>query len=218
MKISILKYITITALLLMMFDLALPENLFARGGSFGGSRGGGGRSFGRSFGGSRSSSSSRSSGGLFGSSPKSSPSKSSYSTPSRSTGSSFGGARKMTTASARAQYGTPRKVDNFQRREANGYSRNYQINDYGGYSSGLMRGYMMGQVTSYMMWAPWHGAYWYSRPTYVYNPDGTVGVYPPTFDYTKLFITLFIVGGIAFVVYVIVRNRKRNSESYSSFG
>ncbi len=199
MKNKILRNLTIFSILLIVVSFILPEDLFAgrRGGSFGGSRGGSSRSFG-------------------GSRAKSTPAKSSYSTPSRKSGSSFGGTR-MTTASARQKYGTPRKVDSYQRKDANGRNTNYQINDYGGYSSGLMRGYMMGHITSSMMWTPWHGAFWYSRPVYVTNPDGSVGVYPPSFDWTKLFIVLFVVGAIVYIVYVVKRSRNRNSSSSSSF-
>jgi hypothetical protein len=209
--------------LIAIISLILPEDGFAkRGGSFGGSRSSSRGS--SSFGGSRGSG--KSSGGFFRS--KSSESKPSAfggsrtSTPSPRTnsgvsgGSSFGGSRSMNKAQAYQKYGTPRKVENFSQRDVNtGYNRNYIINDYGGYSSGLMRGYMMGHVTGYMMWAPWHGAYWYSRPNYVYNPDGTVSVYPPTFDYTKMFITIFVFAGIVYVLYVIIRFRKRKSGEYS---
>lgn len=199
MKNKILRNLTIFAILLIVVSFILPEDLFAGrrgGGSFGGSRGSS-----RSFGGSRA---------------KSTPAKSSYSTPTKKTGSSFGGTR-MTTASARQKYGTPRKVNNVQRKDANGRNTNYQVNDYGGYSSGLMHGYMMGHVTSSMMWTPWHGAFWYSRPVYVTNPDGSVGVYPPTFNYTKLFVVLFIIGAVVFIVYVVRKNRKKALGSSSSF-
>lgn len=223
-----LKYFTIIALALFLFNEIIPEDLYARG-SFGGSRGGGGRSFGgsKSFGSSRSSSKSfggsRSSNSYNTSRPSSStPSRStsSYEAPSKMPRSSFGGGTRMSSNyEARAKYGTPRKVDNYAFRDNQGISRNYQINDYGGYSSALMRGYMMGQVSSWMFYAPWHGAFWYSRPVYVENPDGSVAVYPPTFSTGKLIFTIIIVGGIIFIVYVIIRaRRRRNSyESQSSF-
>lgn len=98
-----------------------------------------------------------------------------------------------------------------------GTAQNYYINDYGGYSSSLMRGYMMGQVTGYMMWMPWHGAYWYTQPQYVENQDGTIDVYPPTFNWFKVFVTVIFVGAIILVVYVLFFRRNTDNSSKSSF-
>lgn len=198
-------WVSIFSVLVMLFATIIPEDAFARrgGGSFGGSRSGG-SSFGRS------SSPSRSSGSSFGRSSSGSsynrtsvPRATPTGTSARS-GSSFGGNRVDNTY-MRQKYGVPRKVETYSGRDASsGLSRNYQINDYGGYSSSLMRGYMMGQVSSYMMWAPWHGAFWYSRPNYVYNDDGSVGVYPPTFNYSKIFIILIVIA----IIYLIIRKRR----------
>ncbi len=183
----------------------LPDVAEARrGGSFGGSRGG-------SFRGSRSS------GGLFKSSPsRSSSNKSFGGTSTRKSGSSFGGTRSMTKQQAQAKYGTPRKVQNGTFRDANGRMSNYRMNDYGGYSSGLMHGYMMGMTPWY--WSmPLHPAFFYSRPTYIYNADGTYDVYPPTFSFMKLLLTLVIVAAIIFIIRAIIKSRRRGSLNRSSF-
>lgn len=185
LKAKFARYFSIATLMLLLLTVIEPDDLFARRGSFGG--------------GFRSRSS-------FG--------RSSRSYRSSSRRSSFGGTRKMTARSARAQYGTPRRVQNVRTTNAGG--RNYMLNDYGGYSSSLMRGYVLGRVTSSMMWMPWCGAFWYTRPVYVNNPDGTVGVYPPTFNWTRLFTVLIVVGGIAYVV-TGSRRRKSDDSSTSSF-
>ncbi len=212
-KVKFFRWFTILAIAFFLISELLPEDLYARGGRSGGGRSfGGSRSSSRSFGGSRSSS--------YKTSRTSSPSRSTYTAPSRlPKSSSFGGTRMSSNYEARAKYGTPRKVDNYSMRDGQGVSRNYQMNDYGGYSSALMRGYMMGQVSSWMFYAPWHGAFWYSRPSYVENPDGTVAVYPPTFSTGKLIFTILIVGGIIFIIYVVVRKKRRGNveDSQSSF-
>ena len=183
LKAKFARYFSIATLMLLLLTVIEPDDLFARRGSFGG--------------GSRSRSS-------FGRSA----SRSSRSSSRRS---SFGGTRTMTARSARAKYGTPRRVQSVKSTNAGG--RNYMLNDYGGYSSSLMRGYVMGSVTSSMMWMPWYGAFWYTHPVYVNNPDGTVGVYPPTFNWTRLFFVLIVVGGI---VYVVTGSRRRKSDDSST--
>lgn len=191
-----IKLLLVIALAIL---LTIPEFADARrgGGSFGGSRGGS-----RSF--SRPSSSSRS--------VTSSPSSSRKVT-------SFGGSR-TTRADYSRKYGTPRRTSSYTGTSASGGRQNYIVNDYGGYSSGLMMGYMQGSIASHMMWMPWYGAFWYTRPYYS-DPDanGNVEVYPPTFDYTKLFIVVIIVGLIIYFVYRWFRKRRYTGEtSQSSFG
>ena len=179
----------------MMWLFIGPDILEARG-SFGGSRGFGGRSFGRSysrpgssFGGSRSSSRSYNRGS-----------------------SSFGGKTLTTSQGYVSRYGTPRKT--IQGGGTSGIPSNYRVMDYGGYGSGLMMGYMMGHTS--MMWMmPFHPAFYYSRPYYVNNPDGTVSVYPPTFSFGKLLFTLLIIGGIIFLIYRYIKNKKGGGSYYS---
>jgi hypothetical protein len=201
------KKIFIFALILTLITmLVLPEIAEARG-SFGGSRGFGG---GRSFGGSRSASRSSSSrgSGLFGSSK------------SRS---SFGGTKSLSSRGAyTAKYGTPRKsmpANQFNGSYGGRIPSNYMVHSYGGYSNGLMTGYLLGH-TSWMWMTPFHPAFYYSRPYYVNNPDGTVGVYPPTFSFGNLLLGLIIIFGIIWILRKIFRRRK-SAASYntsSSFG
>lgn len=187
----------LAALFLIAFTVFVflsPEFAEARrGGSFGGSRG-----FGRS-----SRSAPRSS--FFNS--KSSSSKKSFSSPSRSR-SSFGGTR-MSSQQAKMKYGTPRKVQ-AQKIYKNGVATNYRFNNYGGYSSGLMTGYMMGH-TSWMWSMPFHPAFYYSRPVVVNNPDGTVDVYPPSFSFMKLIIGLIFLLVIFLIIRSFIRKLKGNS-------
>jgi hypothetical protein len=91
------------------------------------------------------------------------------------------------------------------------------MNGYGGYGSGLMTGYMMGSSMWY--WSmPFHPAFYYGRPAYVTNPDGTVGVYPPTFSWSRLFFTLMIVGLIGFLIYRAISQKRTYSKSTYSGG
>ncbi|MGA2298070.1 MAG: hypothetical protein ABSG15_11030, partial [FCB group bacterium] len=183
---------------------------------------GGGRSFGgggRSFGGSRSISKP--------SAPSTAKPPSSFggnrsmtSNPStQRLGSSFGGNRLGSHAEYTQTYGIPRKTQSFTKNNEQGISQNYRMNDYGGYGSGLMTGYMMG--TSSWMWSmPFHPAFYYSRPYYVTNPDGTVDVYPPTFSWSKLIFTILILAVVVYIIYAIVRSVRRNkygTGSTSSF-
>lgn len=198
------KYLNLALVATFIFLLLasiMPDDLFARRGSFGGSR-----SSSRSFS-SRSSSSSRSTsrGSSFGGKRSSSSERSMQSaTP-----------RRVTNADMRTQYGIPRKVEKVRATNNSGVSRDYQINDYGGYSSGLMRGYVTGSIASHMSYLPWYGAFWYTRPEYVNNPDGSVSVYPPTFNWTKLIIILAIV---YFIVKAINRRRRRRLYGATSTG
>lgn len=185
------KYLNLALVATFIFLLLasiMPDDLFARRGSFGGSR-----SSSRSYS-TRSSSSSR--GSSFGGKRSSSSERSMQSaTP-----------RRVSNADMRTQYGIPRRVEKVRATNNSGVSRDYQINDYGGYSSGLMRGYVTGSIASHMSYLPWYGAFWYSKPQYVTNPDGSVSVYPPTFSWTKLIIVLAI---IYFIVKAINKRRRR---------
>ena len=129
---------------------------------------------------------------------------------------SFGGNR-MTQAQATKKYGTPRKTETMVGKNAAGQNVSYSVNRYGGYGSGLMTGYMMGSVP--FMWSmPFHPAFYYSRPTYVTNPDGTIAVYPPTFSFGKLLFTLLIIAAIIFIIRRIIKARRSRADSQSSFG
>lgn len=128
---------------------------------------------------------------------------------------SFGG-KRMSASQARKKYSTPRKQETVTRRAADGSNQTYVMNSYGGYGSGLMTGYMMG--TSMWYWSmPFHPAFYYGRPAYVTNPDGSVGVYPPTFSFSRLFFTLMILGLIGFIIYRAFSQKKKYSQMpYSS--
>lgn len=173
------------------------EFLEARRG--GGSRGGG--SFGRSrSSSSRSSSSARSSSG--------SSSRSSATLPRNPSKSpSFGGTR-MSKEAATAKYGVPRKTQTMTSRNELGQNMNYRVNDYGGFSSSLMMGYMMGNMSWWMM-AP---SLLYSRPVYVENKDGSVDVYPPSFSFTKLLLAIIVIAAIVFIIRAIIRAKKGNNQ------
>jgi len=228
---KILQRISLTAMLVAILVMLVPAELDAqrRGGSFGGSRSS--RSYsspsrgGGSFG-------SRNGGGSFGS-RRSSPSSSPYSSgrtssvPRASSPSvqrnSFGGSRLSTSSDYTSRYGIPRKTERATFSSGGGGSTNYVVNRYGGMGDGFMMGYLMGSVPWYYS-MPFHPAYYYSRPYTVANPDGTVSAYPGTFQWGTLFFTVLVVGGVAFIVYVWVRNRRRRNASggldmsRSSFG
>lgn len=168
-------------------------------------RGGGSRRSG-SIGGSRRSRSSSSNRSRSTTKPRTDPKK----TPS------FGGSR-TTKAAAQKKYGTPRKTETITGKNAAGQPVNYRMNSYGGYGSGLMTGYMMGATPFY--WSlPFHPAFYYSRPVYVSNADGSMDVYPPRFSFGKLLITIIVIVAIIFIIRRIIKSRKANNQSYSSFG
>lgn len=186
------------------------ESFDARGGSFGGSRGGGSR--GGSFGRSRSSSPSRPSAAPRTVAPSRPSAPALRSTPSKSP--SFGGNR-VSPEHAQAKYGVPRRTQTITSNNSMGQPMNYRVNDYGGFSSGLMMGYMMGSMPWWM-----HGpAMFYSRPVYVEQADGTVDVYPPTFNLGKFLLMILIVAAIIYIIAKIISAKKRlkASSSQSSF-
>lgn len=210
-KLNILRFTGAIAVIAMLFIFLAPDIADARG-----SRSGGGRS----FGGSRKSFSSPRKSFSTPSRP-STPQSMNRGTPSKPK-SSFGGTRLNSSRDYTAKYGTPRKstpANQLGSEYAGKVPNNYVIHSYGGYGSGLMTGYMMGS-TSWMWMMPFHPAFYYSKPYYVNNPDGTVGVYPPTFSFEKLIFTLIIVGAIIYIVVRIIRRRRSSSgyvESQSSF-
>lgn len=211
------QFFVILSLVAALIVWVVPTDVLAqrRGGSFGGSRGGGfsGRSFGggsRSFGGSRGSAPR-----TYPSRPSASPQRSpGYSAPSQGRN-SFGGSRMSRPADYTGRYGVPRRTETRTFSGANGTKANYVVNQYGGMGDGFMMGYMMGSMPWY--WSmPFHPAFYYSRPYTVANPDGTTGVYPGTFQWGTLFFTLIVVGGIGFILYTWLRNKRRRTFAYSS--
>jgi hypothetical protein len=216
---NFMKFWSLMALIVVSILLVMPDTADARGGSFGGSRSFGGRSFGgRSFSKPAPSSPStpRSSFSKPGTGGMSSPMRM---TPSQRAASSFGGKRLSSSSDYTGKYGVPRKTETFARTNAQGLSQNYVIHSYGGFGSGLMMGYMMGH-TPWYWYTPFHPAFFYSRPYYADNPDGTVSVYPPTFDWGKLIFTIIIFAAIIYIIYAIIRSRRRRKQGYSqsSFG
>lgn len=203
----------ITTLVLTVLSLAVPIDALAqrRGGSFGGSRGGGfGRSFGRSY---RSPNGGRSFGGSR-SYRQSSPPSQRYGMGgnrfgnAQSSRNSFGGSRMGRPADYTGRYGVPRSAQRQAFRDGSGRTTNYVVNRYGGMGDGFMMGYMMGSIPWY--WSmPFHPAFYYSRPYTNVNPDGTVGVYPPTFQWSTLILTLLVVAGVSYILYTWLRNRRR---------
>lgn len=176
---------------LMLLDATEAEARRGRGGSFGGSR--------RSY---RSAPS-----------RPSAPRTSSPSVSSRPrTRSSFGGSRLRSSQEYTRSYGTPRRTERVTAPSLSGGGRgNYVVNRYGGMSDGLMLGYLMGSTS--MWWStPFHPAFYHSRPYYVTNPDGSTGVYPPTFSWGKVIVMVVVVGGVSYVVYRVIRRRRENAK------
>jgi len=208
-KINLRKILGILLLTITLFLLISPDMAYSR------------RSFGRrSFGG-------RSRSRLFRSPKRAKRPRSSFGskrsrsslrkmTPSQRAARSFGGKRLGNAKQYTSKYGVPRKsfTKSFNR---NGISRNYVFHSYGGYGSGLMTGYLMGR-TSWLWFTPFHPAFYYTRPYYVDNPDGTVGVYPPTFSFSKLIFTILVFAVIIYIIIVVIKSKKSNRSSGSSFG
>ncbi|HPI18927.1 MAG TPA: hypothetical protein PKY56_01020 [Candidatus Kapabacteria bacterium] len=193
-----LKVISIVFLVLM---LLMPDILEARGG-----RGFGG---GRSFGGSRRSFSNR----QYSRQPsRTSPTQSNrMGTSQRKT--SFGGTRLSSSQNYTKKYGTPRRTA--PAGTTPGVPKNYVVHQYGGYGNSLMMGYLMGQ-SSFLWMMPFHPAFYYSKPYYVENPDGTMEVYPPTFSFEKVIITIIILAGIVFIIRAIIKRKRQYNNQQSS--
>lgn len=131
-------------------------------------------------------------------------------------GSAFGGTRAMAPAAANYQrsYGIPRQSSPVS---VPGATSPYMVHNYGGYTDGLMMGYLMGR-TSAMWYTPFHPAFYYSRPVYVPGANGAMEVYPPTFSFFKLFMGLAIFGLIIWLVMRFFRRRSAGADdSQSSF-
>lgn len=129
---------------------------------------------------------------------------------------SFGGTRLSSGQNYRKSYGTPRKTEPVQMKGQTAGSPQYVAHYYGGMGDRFMMGYMMGSAS--MWWyTPFHPAFYYSRPYVVQNANGTQEVYPPTFSWGKVLLIVVLVGGVAFVGYVVVRNiRRRKQAVYTS--
>lgn len=228
---SLLRAVSIGLMTAAIMFLLLPTDMVSQrsrgGGSFGGSRSSG-RSFsaprsaprgGGSFGGSRQSYNNRS---RDYSAPRSRSSSPAYGSPTSAQRNTFGGSRLGNTQEYTSRYGTPRRVETTRIPNGTG-ATNYQVNRYGGMGDGFMMGYLMGSIPWYYS-MPFHPAFYYSRPYTVANPDGTVGVYPGTFQWGQLFFVLLLVAGGAFILYVWIRSKRRRRESggvdlsRSSFG
>ena len=212
----------ISTILILIFCLTFSEPIsaFAKG-SFGGSKGGSSRSFSKpssSFGGSKSAPSASKPISSFGGS-KSTQSAPSMSKPTSSFGGQksvnrgFKGQRMTNSSQYTGKYGAPRKT--VTSNDYQGLPQNYRVNQYGGMSDGFMMGYLMGSSPWYWH-TPFHPAFYYSRPNYVYSDDGTVAVYPPTFSFGNVLLVLIVGGSILFIIVVIIRKRKQNKAE--SFG
>lgn len=106
------------------------------------------------------------------------------------------------------KYGVPRRV--ITSNELRNLPKNVVVNHYGDFASGLMMGYLMGH-TSWLWYLPFHPAFYYSQPQKVVKPDGTISYYPPTFDWSKFFMTWIIIGSIGFIFYQYFKNRRNNN-------
>ena len=208
------RILVIASLVLAILAWVIPTDALAQrrgGGSFGGSRGGYGRSFGRSY---RSPGGRSFSGSRTRQSPPPSRSAPGTSSPSGRFGSapssrnSFGGSRMSRPSDYTGRYGVPRATQRQSFRGPAGTTTNYVVNRYGGMGDGFMMGYMLGSIPWY--WSmPFHPAFYFSRPYTHANPDGSVAVYPPTFQWGTLLMTILVVGGVAFILYTWLRNRRR---------
>jgi len=218
-------------MLVAILMMVLPDDVDAqrRGGSFGGRRSysaprSAPRSSGRrSFGGSRPSSQPRSTRPpqrTYGSRPSTRPDRMPATTTRQPN--AFGGTRLNSAKEYTSRYGTPRRTET-RSFSTTGTGRNYTVHRYGGMGDGFMMGYMMGAIPWYYH-MPFHPAFYYSRPYTVANADGTVAVYPGTFQWGTLFFIVLLVAGGGYILYVWLRQRRRKVQwtgadmSKSSFG
>lgn len=111
----------------------------------------------------------------------------------------------------------PRRVENIRQTGPGGTPQNYVVHSYGGYGDGFMTGYLTGQ-TSWMWSTPFHPAFYYSRPYYYTQPDGSVLVYPPTFSWGSFILGALILLVIGYVCYRIIKALFFKKKSSSRFG
>lgn len=130
---------------------------------------------------------------------------------------SFGGTRLSSSQSYTSKYGVPRRTA--PAGTTQGIPKNYVVHQYSGYGNSLMMGYLMGH--SSLLWMmPFHPAFYYTKPYYVENPDGTMEVYPPTFSIERVFITILIIAGIIYFIFTTIKRRKQyisQQRTHSSF-
>ena len=193
--VSMSKYLVL--LILSIVTLIIEPTITEARGGFGGFSGGG-RSFGssRSFGGSRNSNS------------------------FSSRNNSFGGSRSRSFTSGKdyqQRYGVPRKSQTMSMNNGRGGNSNYVVHSYGGRGDGFMAGYMMGMIPWYWH-TPFHPAFYYSQPVILNGANGTREVYPGTFSTGSLLLVLLCLAGIIFIIYAIIRSRRQQDFSTSSFG
>lgn len=201
-KLKLVRFIGITALLAALLLLLTPDILEARKGSGGG----------RSFGGSRRSASAPKQRAQ---TPSQQRNPSAMQQRASQNKTSFGGTRLNSSRDYTSKYGAPRKstpANQLSGDLAGKVPNNYVVHSYGGYGSSLMTGYMLG-TAGWLWMMPFHPAFYYSKPYYVENEDGTVGVYPPTFSFGKLLFAIIIIAAIIFIIRSIIRSRKRIAQT-----
>jgi hypothetical protein len=120
-----------------------------------------------------------------------------------------GANRVASTSAYTSRYGSPR---------AKSYVRSggttIVVNRYGGYGDSYTSAYLAGQRS--VMWSmPFHPAFYYSRPTYVTMPNGQTQVYPSTFQWGTLLLTVLgavvVVGGTVYLIRRARANRLASS-------
>jgi hypothetical protein len=80
-----------------------------------------------------------------------------------------------------------------------------------------MTGYMMGMIPWYWH-TPFHPAFYYSQPVIVNGANGTREVYPGTFSIGSLLLVFLFLAGILFIIYAVIKSRRQQDFSSSSFG
>jgi len=135
---------------------------------------------------------------------------------------SFSGRAMSSPTEYTRNYGVPRKVERYNNTSTTG-GGNYVVNHYGGYGDNFLTGYLAGR-TSFWWSTPFHPAYYYSRPHYYPNPDGTIAVYPPTFSIFSVFSAIIWFGIICLGIFIVYKlffkknNSSNSNSSFSSFG
>lgn len=144
--------------------------------------------------------------------PKSEPIKKSFTDPKVGTSKTvtenptFDGSKLESSTDYTSKYGEPSKT--IQGQTIPGLPSNYLIMDYGGFTYDLMIDYLTGN-TNIIWHTPFHRAFYFTKPYYVNNPDGTVSIYPPTFSIGKTMISIVILGIIIIAVFLIRKQRNK---------
>lgn len=114
---------------------------------------------------------------------------------------------KMTKQDALDYYGKPRKTELITAKSGNSYI----VNTFSNYASKLLIDYIEDN-TSFFWSMPFSFAFYYSKPNYVKNSDGSIELYPPIFSYSKLLFIFFALIAAGYILNTYLKIKKERKQ------